>query len=522
MKQSFDRKKLTSGIILILAGTVAVSTMVLAAGGGGAGGPRGGSGNMGTVEMSKSVITVKLQSPTIGSISRNTEFIGKIEPAESVNIFPETSGKVTAVHFEAGDSVYKDDLLFEIDDADAQLDYEVAQASYNEKTISADTTLGSGYDSKLISAKNAVDSAQQSLNNTRLKLKDYNDGYDDSLISAEKAQDAAEEKMTQAQQEYDNDGSEANRLALAKAEQDYSLAHNTVKDLEDDEDSEARDLRSNYKNAQTNYEAALKSYNLIAGTSKEDTKESTDASLKSASLALKQSAAKLDKYKVYSPIDGVIESKSITLYETANTGTSAYTISNKNDMSVKFNATADAAVALETGNTITLSKSGHEYSALITSIDSKADSSTGLFPIEAQIQGDDGTLLTGITVKVSASTAKAENAVLVPVSYVYYEDGQSYVFTYSDGKAHRTDIETGMSTSEYIVAESGVTTDSQIITTWHPDLKDNADVVLSSTQTSEDATASSTSSQTSIDTDASSKTAHPADKSPSKSESQEG
>lgn len=494
MKRSLDRKKLTSGIILLLAGTLAVSTMVFAAGPGG-GGPGGGSGNMGDVKLSKSVITVKLQNPTIGSLTRSTEFIGKIEPAESVNVYPEVSGKVSAVHFEAGDTVHKGDLLFEIDDTDAQLAYQIAQASYDEKVISADTTLGSSYDSKLNSAKSTLDSAQQSLNNARLKLKDYNDGYDDSLISAQKAEDKAEEAMNQARLAYENNTDESKKAELyaawQKAEQDYSLAHSTVKDLEDDEDSEARDLRNSYKNAQTSYEAALKNYNLIAGGSLDDTKASTDASLKSAGLTLEKSSSELEKYKIYSPIDGVIESKSITLYETAGTNTAAYTISNKNDMSVKFNATADAAVALSTGDSITLTKRGREYTAVITSIDSKADSSSGLFPIEAQVQDDDGTLLTGISMKVSAATAKAEDAVLVPVSCVYYDDGQAYVFTYADGKAHRTDIETGMSNADYIVAVSGVTTDSQIITTWHPDLKDGAEVVLSGAEESSDQQSSS-------------------------------
>ena len=56
-----------------------------------------------------------------------------------------------------------------------------------KQVISADTTLGSSYESRLISAKSQLESAQQNLNNARLQLKDYNDGYDDSLLSAESA-----------------------------------------------------------------------------------------------------------------------------------------------------------------------------------------------------------------------------------------------------------------------------------------------------------------------------------------------
>lgn len=482
MKFTFSRKNAASCIVLLLAGTVTVSTMVFAAGPGG-GGRMGGSGNMGDVKLSKSVITVDLQNPTTGNLMRNTEFIGKIEPAQSVEVYPEVNGKVIAAHFEAGDIVQKGDLLFEIDDTDAQLAYQIAQASYDEKVINTDTMVGSGYDSKLISAQKSVESAQQSLNNARLKLKDYNDGYDDSLISAEKAEDKAKQKMTKSELAYENNTDESKKTDLytawQKAEQDYSLAHSTVKDLEDDEDSQARDLRNAYKNAQTNYEAALENYNLLSGNSLDDTKASAEASLNSAELSLKKSSSELEKYKVYSPISGRIESKVLTLYETIGANTPAYTISNLNNMSVKFNATSDAAIALSIGDIITLTKSGNEFTALITSINSKADASTGLFPIEAQIQDDDGSLLSGISIKVTAATAKSENAILVPISCVYYDDGQAYVYTYADGKAHRTDIETGMSNKESIEAVSGITTDNEIITTWHPDLKDGAEVILS-------------------------------------------
>ena len=219
----------------------------------------------------------------------------------------------------------------------------------------------------------------------------------------------------------------------------------------------------------------------------EDTQRATEAELKSAQLSLEQSAATLDKYKVYSPISGVIETKSVAPYEMASAGTAAYTISNKNTMSVKFNASADAAVALSLGGEVTLTKSGAEYTAVITSIDTKANESTGLFPIEAQIQDADESLLSGVSVKVTAATQKAEDAMLIPIDVIYYDEGQPYVFTYAGGVAHRTDIVTGMASSDEVVVESGLDMDSQIITTWHPDLKDGASVTLADGQADPDA-----------------------------------
>ena len=498
MKWIVNKKKCVAGVALAAAGVVTVSTVVLAMGpgGGGPGGP-GGMGAMGDVEIGQSVISVKLTTPTTGSLSRDTEFIGTIEPAESVSVYPEVSAKVTAVYFSAGDTVQAGDLLFEMDDSDAQLSYEIAQASYNQQVISADTTLGSDYESRLISAKSQLESAQQNLNNARLQLKDYNDGYDDSLLSAEKRRDQAETAMKEAETAWENakddpDVSEEEKQelynAFAEAEAEYSMYRNAVNELEDDDDSEARSLRNSYRNAQTSYQQALDNYNLVAGASLEDTQKATEASLKSAELSLEQSASQLDKYKVYAPIGGIIESSAVSEHEYASTQTAAFVIANREDnLSVTFNATADAATALSIGDTVTVSKGGNDYAATITSIETKADESSGLFPIEAQLQEIDGSLLSGVSVKVTAATAKAENAMLIDVDNVYYEDGQPYVFTYADGVAHRTDIETGMSTSEQIVVESGLEPDSQIITTWHPDLADGVSVQLAEGQAAPEA-----------------------------------
>ena len=128
--------------------------------------------------------------------------------------------------------------------------------------------------------RDRLDSAQQSLNNARLKLKDYNDGYDDSLINAEKRRDEAETAMKAAEQAYEDAKNDPNTdedtlkdllAEFTKAEQEYLLLRSEINELEDSEDSEARDLRNSYKNAQTSYEQALENYNLLLGGSLEDT-----------------------------------------------------------------------------------------------------------------------------------------------------------------------------------------------------------------------------------------------------------
>ena len=119
------------------------------------------------------------------------------------------------------------------------------------------------------------------------------------------------------------------------------------------------------------------------------------------------------------------------------------------------------------------------------------DPATGLFKVKASADGDDGALLTGLSVKVTADTAKARGSLLIPQSVVYYEDGAAYVYLLENGHAVKTFIETGISNEESVEVTSGLTAASRIISTWHPNLTDGAAVVPAA----EAAAASSTASE---------------------------
>ena len=80
--------------------------------------------------------------------------------------------------------------------------------------------------------------------------------------------------------------------------------------------------------------------------------------------------------------------------------------------------------------------------------------------------------------KVQASTAKAEDALVLPLDLLYYDGNQPYVYVYRDGTAVRTDLTTGISSAEEIVILSGLSPEDRVITTWHPDLEDGAAVTL--------------------------------------------
>jgi multidrug efflux pump subunit AcrA (membrane-fusion protein) len=130
------------------------------------------------------------------------------------------------------------------------------------------------------------------------------------------------------------------------------------------------------------------------------------------------------------------------------------------------------------GSPVTVVYNGQEFSAQITELANTANPQTGLYAAKAQTDEPLGTSRSGGVVKVKASTAKAEDAMLLSLDLLEYDGNQPFVYVYRDGKAVRTDVTTGISSAEEIVILSGLTKEDQIITTWHPDLKDGAAVTM--------------------------------------------
>lgn len=492
--KALNKRKIASGVVLFGAAAITVTTVVFAAGGGpgggGGGGAQRGGGQMEVAERSASVINVKLQTPMLGDIVRTTDFIGKIEPGDDISVYPEASGKIAKVYYDAGQTVRAGDLLMQLDTSDLEFALEKAEASYQSQLVSANKTLGSDYTSKIISAQNSLDKANRSYRTARKSYATEVDIEDDDLEKADNLRNEKKETKDKAYSDYlalkkdtgldyeEDDAVKELWTAYQKAYQEYVEADDEYYYLTQEYDESTSAAAANKDNAYKDVQQAKESLELTAGTAYDEEKAVIEAQLKSASLNLTEAERNLNKAYLYAPISGTIESCSVDDYGIASTNSAAFTISNVSEIQVAFNASSDGAAALSLGDEITVMRGDKTYTATITEIDTKADESTGLFPIKANIQETDGTLLSGISVKVTAATAKAENALLIPQDVIYYDEGQAYVFTYADGKANRVDIQTGLSNADTVVVESGLSENDQVITTWHPDLADGVEVHL--------------------------------------------
>ena len=439
--------------------TVAASAM--------SGGPRGGMGNMGQGKMSESKITVKLVNPEKGEIELTTDYIGRVQPQDTIKVYTEVQGKVAATYVEEGQTVHKGQLLFEMDTEDMEIALEKAQAQYDHSVAQNAQTLGSSLKKNLLNAENSYNNSKNSFKTARDNLDELEDKLDDYRANYREAK--AELDAFTGNKDSDD------YKELLEAANDAKADYDRFKDTYDEQYSNCENSKDN---AYDSFQYSTESYELTAGQMREETEAIAEANMRTAKLNYETAVRNLEKCKIYAPVDGVIETKSVSASDMVGTSTVCYTITNVNAMEVAFNVSAGGAMSLSIGDNITLSKSGQNMQAAITSVSSSADTSSGLFPVKAALSSDAIGMLSGVAVKVTATTAKEQDVLLVPNNCVYYEENKPYVYLFDEetSTAKKTFFTAGLYNADSVSVKEGLSEGDRIITTWHPDLKDGAKV----------------------------------------------
>ncbi len=444
------------------------AVMVASVSGCGESAPAMAQGGGGAGAKKSSAISVQVAYPEAETLERQTEFAGRLEAAQSVRVYPEVGGTVTKTYFNAGDTVKKGDLLFELDDTTAQTALKKAELEY-QKTLADIASAESGsanaqaeldYQTKITSAQNNYEKARASL---ELELEDP----DFSMSDYKKAR----KKYKDAQDAYDTDPTDETYAALVAAEREY------------ENELDQYGSRTKYDNYYTafetaydNYEAALKAYDIYKSMTTGEDAAARDITRSQAELAYEEKQKAVNDHKVYAPVSGIVAAKNVSDYNVISTQTSSYVISQDGLPTVSFNLSEDGALAMTLGAPVVVTYNGREYGAEVIELSPEADASTGLYAAKAQFTEDIGATRSGAVVKVMAITAQEKDALTVPIDNIYYEGNQPYLYIYDNGTARRVDVTIGMMTADKVSVTAGIKADDAVITTWHPRLADGVEV----------------------------------------------
>ena len=347
------------------------------------------------------------------------QYIGRLDAINDATIPARVSGELMKCNFKEGDFVQKDTVLFELDDAIYQADYDSAAAQVKQAEAQIKQA---GAQIKQANAQIAQANAQMKQAEAQIKQANANKKYaDDEFIRAEKLKNVEAQK------------------SLDAATRDQALADAQLAGAE----AQIAAAKAAKATAEGNLNAA------------EAAMESAKSALAVAKAALKNAEINLSYTKIKAPFSGKIgkATYSVGNYVTPASGSLAQ-ITQINPVYVRFaisepdllNFVATAANMERTNSGsvkksaaellkeyakvhITLSnKLAYDKPATITIVDNKIDRSTGTVMLWATIDNSDNYLTPGALVTVQLTKKIDVRKPAVPISAIQISQQGQFVW----------------------------------------------------------------------------------------------
>lgn len=482
-----------------------------------------------------SKVSVEVENPQMGELTSDTTYIGTVEPQQQVYVMPKLSGTVTQVNYKVGDTVKEGDVLFKIDDEAYQVQMDSAQAAYNTAQAGATAATSGARDLQNYQTEEQIRQLQKNLNDTYESKDDMEDSLDElreqgktasaQVASAQASVDALSQSlgvqkqdlaakqtaMDEAKATYDD--KKADTSATEEEKKAAEAAYNTAKTEYDAAAAAVTATSSQLALAKQGLSAAQAGVNTInsgktqlkSGIDQIETSQDTltdslntakqaysitqnevypqtdatyTAQLNQAAVGIESAQMQLDYCTVTAPISGVIEAINVEKEGMAAAGNVAYIISNKDSMTVTFDVAEAAKNTLNIGDHVTVERNGQTFDGSITEIGTMAGQQTKLFRVKATVTGAGDALPNGVSAKVSATTEKEDNKMLIPFDSLYFSGGDAYVYCVEDNKLVRTSVTVGLMDDEHAVIEDGLTTDSLVVDNWSAKLRNGAEVEI--------------------------------------------
>lgn len=372
-----------------------------------------------------------------GDLSNTLDDIsGIVRSNQSVYLYWQTSGTVSAVNVEVGDTVKKGDILAELDSStidpsiiDAEVEKENAAESL-ERLFTSTLTLEQAR-TKMVQAKKAVEDAQKELDSLGIireddlelgvkyqdymtAIRNYEDAQKDFDGIKERALDDSERIRAQQRLE-----SARTRMDSAKAE--YNWYNGEAEEIDIQKADAALKL------AQAQLDDAERAYNRIKDGPTENQVRSLQAQIDSA-------AATVNTARIVAPIDGTVaqvdaKPYDVIAYETTSAARDilAVRIDDLSSHYIDITVTELEVNKISLGQTVTITFDAvplREYTGTIVNISNAGTVSnlTVNYALTVKMDEADDSIKSGMMADVAIVTEQAKDALYVPQKAVSVAD----------------------------------------------------------------------------------------------------
>jgi HlyD family secretion protein len=235
--------------------------------------------------------------------------------------------------------------------------------------------------------------------------------------------------------------------------------------------------------ARAQNEVARQHLRAFDAVGKDATTRSAAGQLTSAQGRYRGAQAQLSYTEIRSPITGVVTDRPVWPGETAPAGAPLLTIMDTSSVVARAHVPQEQAALLKPGDPATIAAPNvPPVPAKVTVVSPALDPGSTTVQVWVEAENKSGRLRPGSTVQVRIVARTIENALTIPEqALLKTPEGGTRVMVLGDqGKAHETDVETGIHTGNIVQITKGLQHGETVITTGAYGLPDNTRVRVAS------------------------------------------
>ena len=337
---------------------------------------------------------------------------GTVEALSTIDIMPEASGKVTEVNASEGQHVEKGDVIFQVDDTNAALSLQQAQA---------------GYDAAQAAFNIAKKASEQNTNVAPAEI-EYTD---------------AKNNFTRMQDLYAANAISQVDLETAKSRMDSAEAK--LQAARNGQDGNYDSAKAQMDSAKAALDIARKKYDDCAVTSpiagmitkiNVETGQTVSPQLTGATV-MDDSGEKVEIQVADTDIDQLAEGMPMD---------------------------------------VSLQSAGKTCSGSISEISAVCDPKTGMYTVKIRLDDKDSLHYTGLMADVRASVNEPSASVYIPSKCIFSDDNGDYVYVVSGDQAAKTPVTKGRKKNAYMEITQGLTQGNEVILQSSQSLEDGMKV----------------------------------------------
>ena len=362
------------------------------------------------------------------------EATGNLASDAQTDVAPTVGGKITAVNFDIGSYVNKGDVLVRLDDRDAQIRLEQA----NAQVLQAQ--------SNVIQAQSNVQQAQTNVQQVRAQLGlPVGQNFDVNQVAEVKTAKAA---LELAEKEFVR-----NQRLLETGDVSRSIYDQRKAQLD-----QARAQYQTAINTGNQRFAAIRTAEAQVNTAQAAVK-SAQAAKDAAQTQVSSAQKAISDVTIFAPISGYVSERNADVGEFVATTGKIATIVRTSVLRLRIDIPEQSIGQVKIGQGISLQTSAfpdRNFSGTVTRIAPSLNATSRTLIVEAEVENSEGLLKPGqfATVRIAQSTPKP--TVMIPATAVKADGETNKVFVVKDGRAEERIVRTGVLENNLIEIQQGV------------------------------------------------------------------